>query len=260
MNAHDPSFQLDGKVAVVTGASRGIGEAIARAFAAKGAKVVLAARKIEALQKVQDDLHSQKAEAFAVACHTGKVEDVDRLMKAAVERFGKIDILVNNAATNPYFGPMLQMEWPAYEKTFEVNARGYFACARWVALHLIERQAKGSIINVASVLGLEGAPLQGVYGMTKAAVISMTKTLAIELGAQGVRVNAIAPGFIDTRFSAALVESQEIKTRILERTPMQRIGKPDDVAGLAVFLASDASAFITGATYTTDGGLLAGHM
>jgi NAD(P)-dependent dehydrogenase (short-subunit alcohol dehydrogenase family) len=260
MAAPDPLFSLDGNVAVVTGASRGIGEAIARALGAAGAKVVLGARKIEPLEKVRADLEARQVEALAIPCHTGKLEDIDRLMKAAIDRFGKIDILVNNAATNPYFGPMLQMEWPAFDKTFEVNVRGYFACARAVATHLIERGGKGSIINVASILGLEGGPLQGAYAMTKAAVVSMTKTLAIELGAQGVRVNAIAPGFIDTRFSAALVESDEISKRILERTPMQRIGDPDDVAGLAVFLASDAARFVTGATFLADGGLLAGHM
>jgi NAD(P)-dependent dehydrogenase (short-subunit alcohol dehydrogenase family) len=240
---------LENKVCLVTGASRGIGEAIAKTLGQKGAKLVLTSRKIE----------PQASErVLALPCHAGKQEDIDALMKRALEHFGKIDVLVNNAATNPYFGPMMDLEWGAWDKTFDVNVKGYFTFARAVAKHLIERSAGGSIVNVASILGMQGAPLQGVYGMTKAAVISMTKTLAIELGAQNIRVNAIAPGFIKTKFSSALVESEEISKMILQRTPLQRIGKPEELGELVAYLASDASSFVTGTTFVADGGLTAG--
>lgn len=251
---------LESKVAIVTGASRGIGEAAARALAASGAHVVIAARKMEGLTQVASDIERGGGRALAVACHTGKPDAVARLLERAIEAFGKVDVLVNNAATNPYFGPMLGTEWAAFDKTFEVNVKGYFAAARAVAEHLIARGAPGSIINVASILGLEGAPLQGVYGMTKAAVLSMTQTLAIELGTHGVRVNAIAPGFIRTRFAAALVESEAISQAIVSRTPLGRIGAPEDVSGLVTYLASDAASFVTGATFVVDGGLTTGSM
>jgi NAD(P)-dependent dehydrogenase (short-subunit alcohol dehydrogenase family) len=244
-------MMLENKVCLVTGASRGIGEAIARSLHKQGAKLVLASRKIDQNPFGNDD-------AIVVPCHTGKQEDVDALFKKGIERFGKIDVLVNNAATNPYFGPMMDLEWAAWEKTFDVNVKGYFTLARATARHLIERSAPGSIINIASILGIDGAPLQGIYGMTKAAVISMTKTLAIELGSQNIRVNAIAPGFIKTKFSSALVESEEISKMILERTPLHRIGKPEEIGELAAYLASDASSFVTGSTFVVDGGLTAG--
>jgi NAD(P)-dependent dehydrogenase (short-subunit alcohol dehydrogenase family) len=242
---------LEGKTAIITGASRGIGEAIARSFHQKGANVVLAARKIEALDTFAKELGER---AVAVACHTGKNEDIQKLMSIALERFGQVDIAVNNAATNPYFGPMLGIEWGAWDKTFEVNVKGYFALAKATAEHLIERSAPGSIINIASIVGFQGAPLQGVYGMTKAAVLSMTKTLAVELGANNIRVNAIAPGIIKTKFSSALVESEEISKLILSKTPLGRVGRPEEIAEIAAYLASEASSFVTGATFTVDGG------
>jgi NAD(P)-dependent dehydrogenase (short-subunit alcohol dehydrogenase family) len=248
-------IDLSSKVALVTGASRGIGEAISRRLASSGAHVVMAARKIESLESVAASIRSAGGQATPIACHTGKVEEIDRLVKTALERCGRIDVLVNNAATNPYFGPMIHAEWPAWDKTFEVNVKGYFHLARSVALHLIERGAPGSLINIASILGSEAAPLQGIYGMTKAAVISMTKTLAMELGAYKIRVNAIAPGFIDTKLSSLLVNDETFKNMILQRTPLQRVGSPDDIAPLCAFLASDLSAFITGAIYVADGGL-----
>ncbi|MCB9602816.1 MAG: SDR family oxidoreductase [Sandaracinus sp.] len=243
--------RLEGKVAIVTGASRGIGEGIAEAMVSEGAKVVLAARKPDALHAVAEKLGDA---ALAVPCHTGKEEDVQAMLAAAIERFGQVDVLVNNAATNPYFGPMMNVDWSAWDKTFEVNLKGYFACARAVAKHLLERKAPGSLINVTSVLGQMAAPLQGVYGMTKAGVISMTQTLAAELGPRGIRVNAIAPGLVETRFAAALTSSPEISKMVLDRTALKRLGKPDDIAGVAVFLASDESRYVTGQTLAVDGG------
>jgi NAD(P)-dependent dehydrogenase (short-subunit alcohol dehydrogenase family) len=246
-------IHLKDKVAVVTGASRGIGAEIARVFAAHGAKVVLAARKMEGLDQVAKEIEKEGGEALAHACHTGKDDQIEALVQAAVARFGKVDVLVNNAATNPYFGPMMNIDWGAWDKTFEVNVKGYFAATRAVVRHLHARKARGSIVNVASVAGLMATPLQGVYGMTKAAVISMTKTLSVELGPD-VRVNAIAPGLIETRFAAALTGNDMILKSVLERTSQKRVGQPVDVAGAALLLASDAGDYFTGAVLTVDGG------
>jgi NAD(P)-dependent dehydrogenase (short-subunit alcohol dehydrogenase family) len=245
-------ISLEDKVAIVTGASRGIGEAIARTFAAHGAKVVVASRKIEGVTAVADAIGPS---ALPVAAHTGKESDCEALVDAAVKAFGKVDVLVNNAATNPYFGPMLDIEEAAWDKTFEVNAKGYFWMTRAVVRHLRGREAPGSVINVASVAGLMAAPAQAVYGMTKAAVISMTKTLAVELAGNKIRVNAIAPGFIDTRFASAILKNDVLLDEVLKMTPMKRYGQPDEIAGGALYLASDAASFLTGHTLVIDGGM-----
>jgi len=249
------SVRLDGKVAIVTGASRGIGEAIARALAAHGARVVLAARKMDGLLQVAESIGEN---AHAVATHTGREDECAALVKAAVARFGQVDILVNNAATNPYFGPILGIDMGAWDKTFEVNVKGYFFMAREVARHLVDRKAPGSIIHVSSVAGLIGAPLQGVYAMTKAALISMTKTMAIELAPSKIRVNAIAPGFVQTRFASAIVENPELSRAVIERTPAGRVATPDEIAGGALYLASDAASYLTGHTLVIDGGMTIG--
>ena len=249
-----PNVQLSGKVAIVTGACRGIGEAIAKSFAHHGAKVVLASRKLDGLNRVADAIRQAGGDAIAIACHTGQPDQVEKLVSDTVAHFGKVDILVNNAATNPYFGPMLSVDWSAWDKTFDVNVKGYFAATRTVAQHLIGRNAPGSIVNVASVVGFIGSPMQGVYAMTKAAVISMTKTLAMELGTAGVRVNAIAPGLVDTKFASALTQNEEILNMVLQRTALKRVGQPDDIAGAALYLASDASQYLTGHTMVVDGG------
>ena len=241
---------LDGKVAIVTGASRGIGEAIARTFAAHGAKVVLSARKIDALQAVADSIGGK-----AVAAHVGKEEDCKRLVAEAVQAFGRVDVLVNNAGTNPYFGPLIDAEGPAWDKTFEVNLKGYFWTAREVARHLVGRNARGSIVNIASVAGLESAPLQGVYAMTKAAVISMTKTLAFELGTAGIRVNAIAPGLVETRLAGAIINDEGLRDWWTRKAPIGRHGQPEEIAGAALLLASDAGSYLTGQTIVVDGGM-----
>ena len=255
MTAPVAKIELNDKVAIVTGSSRGIGEAIAHTFAAAGAKVVLASRKREELERVQADIAKNGGEAVVMPCHTGDPEKVEALVKDAIAHYGKVDVLVNNAATNPYFGPMLEVEWGAWDKTFDVNLKGVFAASRAVARHLIERNAPGSIINTSSILGVRAGKFQGVYSMTKTAMISMTKTLAVELGSAGIRVNAICPGFIRTAFASVLVNDEDISGMLIGKTPLGRIGDPVDIAGLALFLASDAARFVTGAAYVADGGI-----
>jgi NAD(P)-dependent dehydrogenase (short-subunit alcohol dehydrogenase family) len=254
------TITLENKVAIVTGASRGIGEAIARCFAANGAKVVIASRKIEPLTAVADSIGAAGGAAFAVAAHTGKQDDCAMLVDAAVKKFGKVDILVNNAATNPYFGPMIDIDEGAWDKTFEVNTKGYFWMTREVVKHLRSREVAGqvpggSIIHVASVAGLVASPLQGVYAMTKAAILSMTKTLAYELAANKIRVNAIAPGFVDTKFAAAVLKNDTLLEEVLRMTPLKRYAQPDEIAGGALYLASDSASYLTGHTLVIDGGM-----
>jgi NAD(P)-dependent dehydrogenase (short-subunit alcohol dehydrogenase family) len=250
-------ISLEGKVALITGGSRGIGEAIARAFVQAGARVVIASRKEDGVKAVAEAIGREHGPAriSAVAAHTGKESECARLVSQTVASFGKVDVLVNNAATNPHFGPMLSAEEPAWDKTFEVNLKGYFWCAREVAKHCIGRQAPGSIVSIASVAGLVAAPMQGVYAMTKAAVISMTKTLAAELATSQIRVNAIAPGFVDTKLASAILKDDALLKHVVDRTPMARYGKPDEIAGGALYLASDSASFLTGHTLVIDGGM-----
>jgi NAD(P)-dependent dehydrogenase (short-subunit alcohol dehydrogenase family) len=247
-------FSLQNKVVLVTGASRGIGEAIAVAMAGEGARVVLSARNLEALQAVADRIVKAGGQAHAIAAHSGKQADITKLVDGAIAAFGQVDVLVNNAATNPYFGPMMDIEDAAWDKTFEVNVRGYFMATRAVVAHLQSRGAPGSIINVASIAGMRAAPMQGVYGMTKAAILSMTQTLAQELGPANIRVNAIAPGLVETKFASALVQNDELRKHVVERTALGRHAQPAEMTGAAVFLASDASSYLTGQTLVVDGG------
>jgi NAD(P)-dependent dehydrogenase (short-subunit alcohol dehydrogenase family) len=246
---------LKDKVVVVTGASRGIGEAIARAAVEAGAKVVLASRKQADLDRVAGALPSDRV--LAVACHTGKAEDVDALFAKALDKFGRVDGAVNNAATNPYFGPLLDTPDAAIEKTIEVNVRGYLYVARAFVKHARSREGGGSIVNIASVAGTRAAPMQGIYGATKAAVISMTQTLAFELGSSKIRVNAIAPGLVETKFASAIVQNPMLRDHVVGRTPLQRHAQPAEIAGAAVYLLSDAASFTTGSLMVVDGGLTA---
>jgi NAD(P)-dependent dehydrogenase (short-subunit alcohol dehydrogenase family) len=250
-----PLITLEGKVAIVSGASRGIGEAIAVAFADAGAKVMLASRKAEAVEAAAEKIRQGGGEAVGMACHTGRPQDIAALVAATIARFGKVDILVNNAGTSLHFGPLLTAEEGAWDKTFEVNLKGYFELARTVANHLVARGAPGSIINVASIAALAAAPMQGIYGMTKAAVVSMTQTFAFELGSANIRVNAIAPGLIKTRLSDALVSNPGILDRMVSATPLGRYAMPEEIAGGALYLASDAASFVTGHTLIIDGGI-----
>ncbi len=248
------TFDLTGKTAIVTGATRGIGRAIAELFAQHGAKVVISSRKQDACDEVAAAIREAGGEAAGIAAHAGDLEQIARLFEETKEAFGGVDVLVNNAATNPYFGPMVQIEARAWDKTFEVNTRGYFETSRAFAHQCVADARPGAIVNVASIMGLRAAPMQGVYGMTKAPIPSMTHTMAAELGADQIRVNAIAPGLIDTKFASALTSNEALVDQFLARTPVGRIGVPEDIAPLALFLASNASGFINGQTIVADGG------
>jgi NAD(P)-dependent dehydrogenase (short-subunit alcohol dehydrogenase family) len=244
---------LKDKVIVITGASRGIGEAIARACVEAGANVALASRKQADLDRVASSLPPERA--LALACHTGKPDEVEAMMTKAIERFGRVDGVVNNAATNPYFGPLVDTPDSAIDKTFEVNVRGYLYGARALVKHARARGGGGSIVNIASVAGLRAAPMQGIYGATKAAVISMTQTLAFELGGSQIRVNAIAPGLVETKFAQAIVANPMLRDHVVNRTPLARHAQPTEIAGAAVYLLSDVSSFTTGSVVVVDGGL-----
>jgi NAD(P)-dependent dehydrogenase (short-subunit alcohol dehydrogenase family) len=248
------TISLAGKVIVVTGASRGIGLAIAGACLDAGAKVVIASRKQGDLDGAAASL-AGRGEVAAFACHTGKAEDVDALFAKAVEMFGRVDGLVNNAATNPHFGPMIDTPDLAIDKTVEVNVKGYFYCARALVRHARTRDGGAAIVNIASIMGMRAAPMQGIYGMTKAAVISMTQTLAYELGGSSIRVNAIAPGLVETKFASAIVQNPALRDHVVKRTPLARHAQPVEIAGAAVYLLSDAASFTSGTTLVVDGGV-----
>jgi len=249
------SGRLAGKLAVITGASRGIGEAIARAFAAEGAHLVLVSRKQEALDAVAASINEAHPDAaVARACHLGKPEQIEALVDWTIEQHGLPQVLVNNAATNPYFGPMIGITPSAFDKTFEVNLKGPFEITRRLAERWIAAEAPAAVVNLASVAGLRAAPLQGVYGMTKAALVSMTQTLAVELGPSKIRVNAVAPGLVETRFSGALVGSPDIVKIYTDHTALKRYGQPDEIAPAVVYLASDEASYVTGQTLCLDAG------
>ncbi len=248
-------INLEGKIALISGASRGIGESIAHAFAEAGAKVVVSSRKQEGVDAVAKKITDAGGEALPVAAHVGHPDHRENLIRTVVSEFGKLDVLVNCAGTNPYFGPVINIDEGAYEKTFQINLTGAFELSRSLARHLIDRNAPGSIVNIASVAGMRALPLQAVYGMTKAAMIQMTRVMANEFGPSGIRVNAIAPGAIDTRMAAAIVGEPTISEMITSRAPLGRIGNPEEIAGGALYLASDAASYTTGQTLVIDGGL-----
>jgi NAD(P)-dependent dehydrogenase (short-subunit alcohol dehydrogenase family) len=243
-------ISLNERVVVITGASRGIGEAVASACARAGAAVALAARKVEPLEATADAIRSTGGRALAIPCHTGHADEVAALFEQTIAEFGKVDGLVNNAATNPYFGPTLGVTDSAFDKIFEVNVKGCLYTSREFAA----RAKGGAIVNIASYAGMRASPLIGIYGMSKAAVISLTKTLAVELGPGDIRVNAVSPGLIETRFSAALLDSEEIRRRMLGDNPISRPGRPEEIAGAVVYLLSDAASYVTGHVLVIDGG------
>ncbi|RAO77108.1 SDR family oxidoreductase [Dyella jiangningensis] len=254
MTASNP-FDLTGKVAIVTGASRGIGEEIAKLLAAQGAHVVVSSRKQADCQAVVDAITADGGSAEAVACHIGEMEQIASLYEQVENKHGRLDILVNNAATNPFFGHILDTDPSVFQKTVDVNIRGYFYMSTHGA-RLMAKNGGGSIVNVASVNGVVPGFQQAIYSITKAAVISMTKAFAVECAEQGVRCNALLPGLTDTKFASVLVNTPAILRQALAHVPMRRVAQPSEMAGAALYLASNAASYTTGAVLNVDGGYL----
>ncbi|GIV80038.1 MAG: short-chain dehydrogenase [Litorilinea sp.] len=253
MPLNQPDFSLAEKVALVTGASRGIGAAIARTYAAAGAKVVLASRKQEALDEVAAQIQAAGGTALAVAAHTGDPAAVEHLVERAVETYGGVDILVNNAATSPHFGPLLTAQESHWDKTLDINVKGYFRLVQ-ACVPAMRARGGGKIINVASIAGLHPQPGMGIYCVSKAAVIMLTQVLAQELAPDGIQVNAIAPGYVQTRFSQAIWDNPTLNDAVLRSIPQRRMGRPEELTGIALYLAAPASDFTTGAVFVIDGG------
>jgi NAD(P)-dependent dehydrogenase (short-subunit alcohol dehydrogenase family) len=247
-------FDVRGKVAIVTGASRGIGQAIATAYAQAGMKVVISSRKQESLDALAADLRAAGHDVLPVAAHNGQKDALQALVARTVETYGGVDVLVNNAATNPHFGTLLEAPDSMWLKTFEVNLLGNVWLTQ-AAVPSMRERGGGKIINVASVNGLRPGSMQGIYSITKAGVINLTQTLAMELAGDNIQVNAIAPGLIQTRFAEAIWSNETLMESIVQRTPQRRIGQPEELAGIALYLAAPASSFTTGQVFIIDGGL-----
>ena len=246
-------FDLTNKVALITGASKGIGLAIARAFGEAGGKIVISSRNQINLDVEARQLSEQGIEVTAIAANIGNFASMTKLVEQTINKYGGIDILVNNAAANPVFGAVMDTDSAAYDKIMQVNVKGPFELTKLVQESMISRGG-GSIINISSIGGLSPEPMVGIYSVSKAALISLTKVVAKELGAKNIRANAICPGLIKTKFSEALWKNEKVLTSIMRHQPIAEIGEPEDIAGLALFLASDASSYCTGGVYTADGG------
>jgi len=249
-------FNLEGKIALVTGASRGIGEAIAKTLAAHGARLILASRKLEGLKRVEEEIVRAGGRAESIACHTGDMGQIRALFAQIESRCGRLDILVNNAGTNPFFGDVLSADEKVWDKTCDVNLKGYFFISQHAA-KLMQKAGGGAIVNVASVNAVRPAPWQGIYSITKAGVVAMTKSFAKELAACNIRVNALLPGLTDTKFTVALTQNPDIINAVLPSIPMGRIAKPEEMAGAVLYLVSDAASYTTGLCLNVDGGMLA---
>lgn len=244
---------LKGKVAIVTGASKGIGLAIAEALGAAGAQVVLSSRKQEAVDIAAAALREKGIDATGIACNVGNMAELSPLIEQTVAQFGGLDILVNNAAVNPVFGGVEFTEAWAFDKMMAVNLKGPFELAK-LALPHFRARGGGAVLNISSVGGLSPEPQLGIYSVSKAALISLTKVMAKEWGSDGVRANVICPGLIQTKFSEALWANEAILKQALEGLPIERMGTPEEVAALALFLAGPNAAYCTGGVYTVDGG------
>ena len=251
-------FDLEGKVAIVTGASKGIGESIARGLAESGAKVIVSSRKQDAVDAVAAQIKQDGFEATGIACHVGDGEQLKNLVQQTVDLYGGIDILINNAATNPFFGKLTDTSVEVFDKIMNVNVRACFSLAN-LCFPIMKERGGGSVVNIASVEAMKPSFGLGLYSVSKAALIMLTKSQAKEWGRAGIRSNAICPGLIKTKFSSALWQNETILSEVEKHLPAGRVAAPDEMAGLALFLASDASSYCTGGSYTADGGhMLAG--
>jgi dehydrogenase/reductase SDR family member 4 len=246
-------FTLNDKVALITGASKGIGKGIARAFYDAGASVIISSRNPESLQEAAREIDPSGEKVKAIAANAGNMDDIQKLAEESIQSFGKINILVNNAAANPVFGPVLDTPLTAFDKIMDVNLKGPFELAKQLSSSM-KISGGGSIINISSIGGITPEPMLGIYSVSKAALISLTKVLAKELGRDGIRANVICPGLIKTKFSEALWSDERLTNKIIGKLPISRIGTEKDISGLALFLASEAAAYCTGAVFTADGG------
>ncbi len=251
----DQQFNLEGKVAIITGSSKGIGKAIALGLAAKGASVVISSRNQEACNEVVKELSDEGLKAIGIACHIGKENQRNNLVEETIKQLGRIDILVNNAAINPVFGPIEEVDPAIFDKIIDVNVKAPWALSNLVLPHM-KSHKNGSIINIASVEALTPGLGLGLYSTSKAAILMLTKNQAKEWGKYGVRANAICPGLIQTKFSAALWTNEKLLTKVKNTLPSGRMGQADEMAGLACLLASDAGSYMTGGVYTADGGYM----
>jgi NAD(P)-dependent dehydrogenase (short-subunit alcohol dehydrogenase family) len=251
-------FDLAGKVAVVTGGSKGIGRAICERLAQHGAKVVVSSRKLDACEQVVEGIRARGGEAVAQAAHIGRKEDLKALVDGTEARWGRIDVLVCNAAVNPYYGPSIGISDDAFDRIMASNIKSNLWLCNMVLPGMAERGG-GSAIIVSSIGGFRGSTTLGAYAISKAADMQLARNLACEWGPKGIRVNCIAPGLVKTDFARALWENPDNARKRTRETPLKRLGEPDDIAGAAVFLAAPASAFMTGQTIVVDGGVLAGQ-
>jgi len=246
-------FNLTGKIALVTGASRGIGEAIAKLLAEQGAHVIVSSRKLDGCQLVADAITTNGGSAEAHACHVGSMENITETFAFIKQKFGKLDILINNAATNPYFGDILDTDLGAYTKTVDVNIRGYFfMCVE--GGKLMRDNGGGAIVNTASINALQPGPMQGIYSITKAAVVNMTQAFAKECARHNIRVNALLPGMTKTQFAGALFSDEKIYAQAMQTIPMARHAEPEEMAGTVLYLVSDAASYTNGECIVVDGG------
>ncbi|QDH80603.1 SDR family oxidoreductase [Echinicola soli] len=246
-------FSLNNKVALITGASKGIGLSIAEFFAAAGAKVVICSRHQEKLDEIAKKLYAKGYDIMGIACNVGRPEELSHLVKQTVNAYGQIDILVNNAGTNPYFGPVHETSLELFDKIMDVNVKAPFELSKLCLPHL-RKSSQASIINISSIGALSPEPQLGIYSVSKSALHSLTKVCAKEWGQQKIRVNAICPGIIKTDFSKALWDNDQIMDVIMKRLALKRLGKTEEIAALALFLASPAASYISGSIFTVDGG------